>query len=231
MREEYARGSDRAAPASGTDAAAAALQYQRKITPAGQSSRIEDPWLAVTGAAALAQPGPDTFEAGVLASAVRDAARAGAAARQELIVVASLVDRLPNLAGLARTCEVFRCVGRGPEICVCARGEVVLPWPLPLGSLMVSLRRRGAGQRPGPWRRQTADRTGPTHGVPGTTDKTPCRAAQLVVSDASVVKEPQFQSISVSANLWMPIREVPGPQAGLDWIWGKRREEGEEDGS
>lgn len=27
--------------------------------------------------------------------------------RQELIVVASLVDRVPNLAGLTRTCEVF----------------------------------------------------------------------------------------------------------------------------
>ena len=27
--------------------------------------------------------------------------------RQELIVVASLVDRIPNLAGLTRTCEVF----------------------------------------------------------------------------------------------------------------------------
>jgi hypothetical protein len=26
--------------------------------------------------------------------------------RQELIVVASLIDRIPNLAGLARTCEV-----------------------------------------------------------------------------------------------------------------------------
>jgi tRNA guanosine-2'-O-methyltransferase len=28
--------------------------------------------------------------------------------RQELIVVASLIDRIPNLAGLARTCEVFK---------------------------------------------------------------------------------------------------------------------------
>lgn len=44
--------------------------------------------------------------------------------------------------------------------------------------------------------------------------RAPCRAAELVVSDASVVKEPQFQSISVSANLWMPIREVPGQQYG-----------------
>jgi len=28
--------------------------------------------------------------------------------QQELIVVASLIDRIPNLAGLARTCEVFK---------------------------------------------------------------------------------------------------------------------------
>jgi tRNA guanosine-2'-O-methyltransferase len=28
--------------------------------------------------------------------------------RQDLIVVASLVARIPNLAGLARTCEVFK---------------------------------------------------------------------------------------------------------------------------
>lgn len=29
------------------------------------------------------------------------------ASRQEIIVVASLIDRIPNLAGLARTCEVI----------------------------------------------------------------------------------------------------------------------------
>ena len=29
--------------------------------------------------------------------------------RHDLIVCASLVDRLPNLAGLARTCEIFNC--------------------------------------------------------------------------------------------------------------------------
>lgn len=31
------------------------------------------------------------------------------ASRQNIIVVASLIDRIPNLAGLARTCEV--CCG------------------------------------------------------------------------------------------------------------------------
>ena len=33
------------------------------------------------------------------------------ASRQQFIIVASLLDRIPNLAGLARTCEVcFRCL-------------------------------------------------------------------------------------------------------------------------
>lgn len=29
------------------------------------------------------------------------------AGRQQIILVASLIDRIPNLAGLARTCEVY----------------------------------------------------------------------------------------------------------------------------
>ncbi|KAK6146391.1 hypothetical protein DH2020_020260 [Rehmannia glutinosa] len=33
--------------------------------------------------------------------------------RQQIILLASLVDRIPNLAGLARTCEVFRAAGLG----------------------------------------------------------------------------------------------------------------------
>lgn len=40
--------------------------------------------------------------------AVADALRADAGAkRQHVVVVASLLDRAPNLAGLTRTCEVF----------------------------------------------------------------------------------------------------------------------------
>ncbi|KFM28710.1 putative methyltransferase TARBP1 [Auxenochlorella protothecoides] len=137
---------------------------QRKITPAGQSVVVEDPWAATLGFAPLAQGSLDDFEANELAPALREAGRAGAAPRQRLIVVASLVDKLPNLAGLARTCEVFR-------------------------------------------------------------------ATALVVADASIVSEPQFQSISVSANLWMPIQEVPEVELApwlqekaaqgwtLDFVW------------
>ena len=44
-----------------------------------------------------------------LAAAVRDAEGARqSAARQQLIVVASLVGKAPNIAGLVRTAEVLR---------------------------------------------------------------------------------------------------------------------------
>lgn len=62
--------------------------------------------------------------------------------RQELIVVASLVERIPNLAGLTRTCEVFRAAG-------------------------------------------------------------------LVVADKSVLQDKQFRLISVTAEKWLPVTEVP----------------------
>ncbi|CAN7109062.1 unnamed protein product [Brassica rapa subsp. narinosa] len=62
--------------------------------------------------------------------------------RQSLILVASLVDRIPNLAGLARTCEIFKASG-------------------------------------------------------------------LVVGDASIIHDKQFQLISVTAEKWVPIVEVP----------------------
>ncbi|GMN30914.1 hypothetical protein TIFTF001_003022 [Ficus carica] len=62
--------------------------------------------------------------------------------RQEFILVASLIDRIPNLAGLARTCEVFKALG-------------------------------------------------------------------LAVADANIVHDKQFQLISVTAERWVPIIEVP----------------------
>ncbi|XP_077235143.1 tRNA/rRNA methyltransferase (SpoU) family protein [Tasmannia lanceolata] len=62
--------------------------------------------------------------------------------RQPLILVASLLDRIPNLAGLARTCEVFKVAG-------------------------------------------------------------------LTIADASVLHDKQFQLISVTAEKWVPIMEVP----------------------
>ncbi|KAI5079464.1 hypothetical protein GOP47_0004943 [Adiantum capillus-veneris] len=62
--------------------------------------------------------------------------------RQELIVVATLLGRIPNLAGLVRTCEVFK-------------------------------------------------------------------ASSLILADASVTQDKQFQLISVTAEMWVPIKEVP----------------------
>ncbi|XP_043812569.1 uncharacterized protein LOC110629722 isoform X3 [Manihot esculenta] len=62
--------------------------------------------------------------------------------RQHLILVASFLDRIPNLAGLARTCEVFRASG-------------------------------------------------------------------LAIADASILQDKQFQLISVTAEKWVPIIEVP----------------------
>ncbi|KAJ0644526.1 putative tRNA (guanosine(18)-2'-O)-methyltransferase [Helianthus annuus] len=64
------------------------------------------------------------------------------AGRQQIILVASLVDRVPNLAGLARTCEVFK-------------------------------------------------------------------AASLVVDNVNILHDKQFQLISVTAEKWVPIIEVP----------------------
>ncbi|XP_022934778.1 uncharacterized protein LOC111441850 isoform X1 [Cucurbita moschata] len=62
--------------------------------------------------------------------------------RQSLILVASLLDRIPNLAGLARTCEVFTASG-------------------------------------------------------------------LAIADLNVLSDKQFQLISVTAEKWVPIVEVP----------------------
>ncbi|KAK2970368.1 hypothetical protein RJ640_012948 [Escallonia rubra] len=64
------------------------------------------------------------------------------AGRQDFILVASLLDRIPNLAGLARTCEVFK-------------------------------------------------------------------AASLAIADANILHDKQFQLISVTAEKWVPIVEVP----------------------
>ncbi|KAI3821527.1 hypothetical protein L1987_09095 [Smallanthus sonchifolius] len=64
------------------------------------------------------------------------------AGRQQIILVASLLDRVPNLAGLARTCEVFK-------------------------------------------------------------------AASLVVDNVNILQDKQFQLISVTAEKWVPIIEVP----------------------
>lgn len=77
--------------------------------------------------------------------------------RQELIVVATLLGRIPNLAGLVRTCEVFK-------------------------------------------------------------------ASSLILADASVLQDRQFQLISVTAEMWVPIKEVP--ESGLQEFLEVKMKEG-----
>ncbi len=93
MHEEYSRASagrpciQSSQPPPGPSRSAA----QRKITPAGQSVVVEDPWAATLGFAPLAQGSLDDFEANELAPALREAGRAGAAPRQRLIVGLSCI--------------------------------------------------------------------------------------------------------------------------------------------
>lgn len=76
--------------------------------------------------------------------------------RAPLIVIASLIDKAPNLAGLCRTCEIFNCQA-------------------------------------------------------------------LCLPNAKIAKEQSFQSISVTAEKWLPLREVP--PAGLrDYLLSLRRQ-------
>ncbi|DBA85457.1 TPA: hypothetical protein ACH3X2_000409 [Trebouxia sp. C0005] len=112
--------------------------YQRKMMPLGHMIADLD---IVTGKDAVVEGGGRPCET----------------KRQGIILVASLVDKVPNLAGLTRTCEVFR-------------------------------------------------------------------AAALAVSDMRITKDPLFSSISVTAEQWMPLLEVP--EAALNHWMAQKRAEG-----
>ena len=99
--------------------------WQKKggTSAATQDGAAVGPWGAALGTAALLANASDSASAGFegdaleseLAAVAAEAADAAAAAstaagygaRQQLVVVASLLSKVPNLAGLARTCEVF----------------------------------------------------------------------------------------------------------------------------
>lgn len=49
------------------------------------------------------------------------------------------------------------------------------------------------------------------------------RAQQLVLPDLRIVKEPGFTSISVTAEQWVPLAEVP-EGALVGWLGARRRE-------
>nr|CAB3502311.1 unnamed protein product [Digitaria exilis] len=105
-----------------------ALDFQKKITPRTRSK--------------IAEMEEDDQLFNLALEARLHAVETIKQSQQELIVVASFVDRIPNLAGLTRTCEVFRAAG-------------------------------------------------------------------LVVADKSILEDKQFRLISVTAEKWLPIEEVP----------------------
>eukprot|EP00887_Chlorella_sp_A99_P000598 scaffold17.g598.t1 len=150
----------------GRQRGAAGGNWQRKITPLDRSLAVADPWAAalelpelnVANGRSAGSTQWDDIKCPAAAGASSEALQAGTGAgvRQELLVVASLITKVPNLAGLARTCEVFRASG-------------------------------------------------------------------LVLSDLAVTRDPGFVSISVTAEQWIPLMEVPEPALAA-WLASKAAE-------
>lgn len=140
------------------------IVWQRKITPKDQlQSALQMPWKLALGTSALQKNCTgdgtvhvDAFEAQLYSMLRQHTDQEECSNRQEIVVVASLIDRLPNLAGLTRTCEIFR-------------------------------------------------------------------AQKLILGDISVQDDPDFASISVSANNWCPLEEVK-PDHVCAWLEGMRRQ-------
>lgn len=120
------------------------LDFQKKISLHGHERQpIDDDhcYLAGSNMSTILSEMEDQL----IGSAVqtrKDAMEKIREGQQQIIIVASFLDRIPNLAGLARTCEVFR-------------------------------------------------------------------AACLAIADSTIVRDKQFQLISVTAEKWIPIIEVP----------------------
>ncbi|XBH97013.1 hypothetical protein VPH35_087309 [Triticum aestivum] len=124
----------------------ASQDFQKKIIPHRDSEQAASSNSAVMGNNDISrllfemEEDDDTFNLAV--ESRKEAAETVRQSRQDLIVVASLVERIPNLAGLTRTCEIFRAGG-------------------------------------------------------------------LAVGDMGVVQDKQFRLISVTAEKWVPMVEVP----------------------
>uniref|UniRef100_A0A453JB67 tRNA (guanosine(18)-2'-O)-methyltransferase TARBP1 n=1 Tax=Aegilops tauschii subsp. strangulata TaxID=200361 RepID=A0A453JB67_AEGTS len=124
----------------------ASQDFQKKIIPHRDSEQAASSNGAVMGNNDISrllfemEEDDDTFNLAV--ESRKEAAETVRQSRQDLIVVASLVERIPNLAGLTRTCEIFRAGG-------------------------------------------------------------------LAVGDMGVVQDKQFRLISVTAEKWVPMVEVP----------------------
>ncbi|KAG2452645.1 hypothetical protein HYH02_002878 [Chlamydomonas schloesseri] len=106
-----------AAAAAATEATAAAAagggigDFQRKITPEALLAELGPGAGGAAGAAADGEGGGGGL-AGLLLEGEDEAgnwkaASASASRRHDILLVASLIDKVPNLAGLARTCEVL----------------------------------------------------------------------------------------------------------------------------
>ena len=82
--------------------------WQRKITPKDQlQSALQMPWKHALGTSAL-RDNHETVHVDSFERLVYNTQPPQESNRQDIVVVASLIDRLPNLAGLTRTCEIFR---------------------------------------------------------------------------------------------------------------------------
>ena len=119
MHQQQAEGTQQ----QGAAATSSSSNWQKKggggsvAAPAAAPSATAGPWAEALGTAALLAANSSNLHlsnsAGLddtereLATAGEAAAAARGAPRQQLLVVASLLSKLPNLAGLARTCEVF----------------------------------------------------------------------------------------------------------------------------
>ncbi|XP_010274499.1 PREDICTED: uncharacterized protein LOC104609816 isoform X2 [Nelumbo nucifera] len=126
------------------------LDFQKKVTPKHESQDSDEYCQPL-----LEMEKEDQLLSQVLQSRTITMERIKSS-RQQLILVASLLDRIPNLAGLARTCEVFKAAG-------------------------------------------------------------------LAIADASIISDKQFQLISVTAEKWVPIIEVP-PSSVKVFLERKKRE-------
>ena len=119
--------------------------------------------------------------------------------RQGIIIVATLVDKLPNLAGLARTCEV-RDLGEGVQLegaCLWEGGLCpISAWKPQDGPYLLTVSDHESFDCPAPQ---------------------VFRASLLVVPDLRVASDPAFSAISVTAEQWVPMAEVT-EGALLPWL-------------
>ena len=111
--------------------------------------------------------------------------------RQGIIVVATLVDKLPNLAGLARTCEVFRAA------------QLVVP-DIRCGHVRCEQQNGIAG-------------TSPFLPDESPSQVSPIPSALSPPPLLRMASDPAFSAISVTAEQWVPMVEVK-EGALLPWL-------------